>query len=505
MQRESCSQRLRPELTIGMHIVLLLLVSSLLAIPSQAQVGLTKLSTDTFTNTSSQHATEVEPDTYAFGSTIVSAFQVGRIFGGGGADIGFATSTDGGNTWTSGFLPGITTFFGGGTYTAASDAAVTYDAAHGVWIICTLPIGSFSNVVSVSRSVDGINWDNPIQVSTSGSPDKNWIACDSNAASPFFGHCYVEWDDTNGGDKIKMSTSTDGGLTWSAQQNTAGNDTGIGGQPLVQPNGTVVVPIEGLNGNMNAFTSTDGGATWSKAVKISSISDHGVAGGLRTSPLPSAEVDAAGTVYVVWQDCRFRTSCKQNDIVMSTSSDGVTWSAVTRIPIDATTSNVDHFIPGIAVDPNTSGATAHLALHYYYYTAANCSQSTCSLNVGYIASQNGGATWGAPRSLARNMKLTNLPNTFSGLMVGDYISGSYANSKAHAVFAVANPKVGSTFDEAMYSTKIGLTTPVVEAEFSSAGDRPVPGAVSDHGPMEYYDLEHLVPIPPHQRHNPSVD
>src|SRR5947208_4605077 len=85
------------------------------------EIPLTRLSTDTFTNASSQHATEVEPDTFAFGSTIVSAFQVGRIFSGGGADIGFATSTDGGTTWTGGLLPGITTFQGGGTSTAASD------------------------------------------------------------------------------------------------------------------------------------------------------------------------------------------------------------------------------------------------------------------------------------------------------------------------------------------------------------------------------------------------
>src|SRR5947207_6622585 len=60
-----------------------------------ATVPLVKLSSDPFTNASSQHATEVEPDTFAFGPTIVSAFQVGRIHDGGGADIGFATSSDG--------------------------------------------------------------------------------------------------------------------------------------------------------------------------------------------------------------------------------------------------------------------------------------------------------------------------------------------------------------------------------------------------------------------------
>src|SRR5271163_2236003 len=73
-----------------------------------AQVPLTQISTDTFTNTTSQHETEVEPASYAVGSTIVSVFQVGRFTDGGASDIGFSTSTDGGTTWTNGELPGIT-------------------------------------------------------------------------------------------------------------------------------------------------------------------------------------------------------------------------------------------------------------------------------------------------------------------------------------------------------------------------------------------------------------
>jgi hypothetical protein len=96
---------------------------------AQGQVSLTQLSEDTFTDNPSQHATEVEPGTFSYGSTIVSAFQVARISSGGGADIGFATSTDGGVTWTNGYLPGIT-IYEGGTNSAASDAAVAYDALH---------------------------------------------------------------------------------------------------------------------------------------------------------------------------------------------------------------------------------------------------------------------------------------------------------------------------------------------------------------------------------------
>src|SRR5690242_21373481 len=60
--------------------------------PPPATPALTRLSSDPYSNAGSRHATEVEPGAFAFGSTIVSAFQVARISAGGGADIGFATS-----------------------------------------------------------------------------------------------------------------------------------------------------------------------------------------------------------------------------------------------------------------------------------------------------------------------------------------------------------------------------------------------------------------------------
>jgi hypothetical protein len=104
---------------------------------------------------------------------------------------------------------------------------------------------------------------------------------------------------------------------------------------------------------IRSFRSIDGGASWRATVLVSSISRHTVAGGLRTSPLPSAEIDAAGTAYVVWQDCRFRSGCTSNDIVMSRSTSETTWGPVTRVPIDATSSTVDHFIPGIGADCST--------------------------------------------------------------------------------------------------------------------------------------------------------
>src|SRR5438132_5856072 len=77
---------------------------------STTTTSLVLLSTDPYTNPTSQHQTEVEPDTFPFGNTVVSASQVGRFYDGAASNIGFATSTDGGNSFAKGFLPGTTPF-----------------------------------------------------------------------------------------------------------------------------------------------------------------------------------------------------------------------------------------------------------------------------------------------------------------------------------------------------------------------------------------------------------
>jgi hypothetical protein len=442
--------------------------------------NLTQISSDPFTTATEQHATEVEPHVLSNGGTLVAAFQTGRSpgLGGGSTGIGWATSTDGGTTWAHGFLPGLTIGDSQtpGPYARASDPNVAYDAKHQVWMISSLPIATFQTpAVVVSRSTDGgMTWNNPvISVDpTSASSDKNWIVCDNTATSPHYGNCYIEWDDPGTNGEILMSTSSDGGLTWGTATPTADQAAGIGGQPLAQPNGTVVVPI--LTNVMSAFSSSDGGKTWTAPATIAIVQLHGDAGGIRSGPLPSAAIDGAGTVWVVWEDCRFRAGCTSNDLVYSTSTDGVNWTAPTRIPIDSVASTADYFIPGIGIDPATSGATAHVAVHYYYYSQTNCGVSTCQLGVGFISSSNGGSTWSAPSTLLQGpMQLSWLPISQNGLMVGDYIATAFTSDGVpHGVFAVAQVNSGSTFSEAIYTAQ-GLTVAKAGRQFSSANDKPL--------------------------------
>ncbi|MBV8528337.1 MAG: exo-alpha-sialidase [Candidatus Dormibacteraeota bacterium] len=427
--------------------------------------GLVQLSSDPFTDPNAEHATQVEPDTLSNGSTMVSVFQVGRFNNGGADAIGFATTTNGGASWTQGLLPGLTTVQGGSPnlgWARVSDPAVAYDPKAGLWIAESLTINSSVTAlgVAVNTSPDGVTWSPAVQAITSTGDDfdKSWIVCDTTPASSHYGNCYIEFDDNTQSNLLRMITSTNGGATWSAARGTSDNAHGLGGQPLVQPNGTVIVPYFADSASqMRAFVSTNGGSSWNSSRAISSVSDHAAAGGLRTEPLPSAEIDSSGRVYVVWQDCRFRSGCTSNDIVMSKSSNGTSWSSVTRVPIDATTSGADHFIPGLAVDRSTSGSSAHLGLYYYYYPVASC--TSCQLDVGFISSTNGGTSWGTATQVAGPMTLSELAPTTQGPMVGDYISASFMAGKAWSVFAVGQPASGSTLNEAMYTLPGGLAAP----------------------------------------------
>jgi hypothetical protein len=485
--------------------LLLPLIALCLAVPLTAQTPV-QISADTFTNSDSVHKTEVEPASAAWGSTIVSAFQVARrsnTEGWGAADVGFATSSDGGNSWVYGNLPGLTINDQGGSYGAATDPSVAYDAKHGQWLISTLPLAGlsfksrFMGDVAVSRSTDGLHWGNPIAIDTTHLDDKDWIVCDNTSSSPYYGHCYTEWDQARGNGEVLMSTSKDGGLTWGPGTHSANAAGGLGGQPLVQPNGTVIVPFESYSG-IAAFTSTNGGKSWGRSTTFTGISEHLVAGNLRNTDLPSAAIDGAGRVYVVWDDCRFRTGCTSNDIVFSTSTDGKTWTAPSRIPIDAVSSTVDHFIAGIGADPATAGAAAHLTVVYYYYPVAKC-RTSCQLYVGFTTSQDGGATWTAGITIAGPMNLTWLPLSDYGYMVADYVGVSYVNGTPFGVFAVANGPSQGLLHEAIYTTTKPLLLGPNEPAYSSKNDKPVPNAKSNYARRVYYDDEGHFPIPESRR------
>jgi len=151
-----------------------------------------------------QPDTEIEPS-IAVNPTnpknVVTAYQLSRIADGGDATNGFATSFDGGKTWTSGTLPGLTSYPGqGGTFERASDAVVAFGPDGTVY--ANSLVFDFNNnqglrsgiAVNVSKN-GGKTWSPPVLLQDDvlgGLNDKNWIVVDqSDAPGHHKGRVYV--------------------------------------------------------------------------------------------------------------------------------------------------------------------------------------------------------------------------------------------------------------------------------------------------------------------------
>jgi hypothetical protein len=414
---------------------------------------------------------------------VVSAFQSGHFdLGGGASGISWATSFDSGLTWKRGVLPALTVY-NGGSYARVSDSVVAYDVAHHTWLISALAAKTTfdgvegSTAVVVSRSSNGLIWSKPVIVAASGSNDnfdKDWIVCDEHAASPFSGRCYEEWDNANKSGLIMMSYSNTGGVTWSTPQSPVSQSfSALGGQPVVQPDGNVVVPIYGYDLTTGAeglysYRSTDGGASWTDLVEISPSTYSSASSFYRGGSLPSAAIDKAGKVYLVWAGCYFEPNCPTDDIVLTTTTDGLTWTPLQRIPLDAIGSGVEHMTAGLAVDSNTSGNGSHLAVTYYYWPDAGCTAATCQISVGVASSINGGATWSQPQTVAGPMLATWWANTDQGYMTGDYISATISCNRVVTVVPTAIAPNGQTLHQYMVGASLTVTGGSIPGETLSS-------------------------------------
>jgi hypothetical protein len=124
----------------------------------------------------------------------------------------YSTSTDGGATWTSGFVP----LAPGATYTDG-DPIVATDREGNFYYASGSDDGS--NVfLQLNKSSDGLNWSDGIIITHDDAADKDWLAIGPDPANKHRDNLYLTWTSFQAtGAELRFARSFDGGATWTSK------------------------------------------------------------------------------------------------------------------------------------------------------------------------------------------------------------------------------------------------------------------------------------------------
>ena len=392
----------------------------------------------------------------------------------------FYRSTDGGKTWTGGYLPGFDTI----GRVSGGDPSLDYGprrCANGAFSFSCGAVVYYASLanpfpefggeqVTVSRSYDdGQTWSNPVETTStdnkSNFDDHDWVTVDHFSSSPHFGRVYVDWAvfcnkcSGNGNVKIYVAHSDDEGRTWSqaVQVSAANNNIPQGfretGQMAVASNGTVEV-FWTENADATNYpslqvvaTSTDGGQTFTAPITIAQVHDYPLTGtpfdvvdlfnrvpgmSARVDCYPHPAADPGSTrMYVVW--CDFSNG--QGTVKGAVSSDGLTWTFLGTI---ASVAGHNAFFPAASVAPNGTVALTFDALTQP--PATTPWQTGVQVYDNYYAeSLTGGASFTAPLrvSTASSNPDGSGYNSLQEQFIGDYIDIVAGPSSATIVWTDA--------------------------------------------------------------------
>src|SRR3954451_20937535 len=316
---------------------------------------------------------------------VVATYQEGRRANGGDATNGFATSFDGGATWTYGELPKLTKQIDPkGEFERASDAVAAFGPDNTVYVNSLIFDQDTSNglrsgmAVNVSKD-GGKTWSDPIVFQDDqlgGTNDKNWIVVDnSDAPGHHKGRVYVIWDRVAPVVYQYCDHDCDQRANWLPTFDTLSGvvfpGQGIGAYPMVMDNGGLGIVLSTLSAGVETspdepdegadnqvfISAPAAGRTPYPAplqflppIQIASIQSSPTVAQRASDGLPAAAADPnRGTLYAVWDDERFRTDSVKDAVISRSTDNGQTWSKPARVNPGPTDDKVNHYNVTVAV------------------------------------------------------------------------------------------------------------------------------------------------------------
>jgi hypothetical protein len=353
-------------------------------------------------------------------SVVVAVFQMGRFPDGGAAAIGFAASDDGGATWTSGVLPGLTRA-AGGAYLRVSDPSVAF-GPDGSAYASSIVIGGpdRGGAIAVHLSDDhGRTWNPPVfleRTPAGAGGDFPRIAVDTGPAGRHVGRVYVTYVHR---DRAAIRWSDDRAVTWSPRRFVSPG-TGFVPNVVVGPKGdlTVVYFLLGPQQRRRLFsrTSRDGGTSFDPPVPVGVMRAR-ASRGLRAAGVEETAVDPVkGTLFVVWEDASDRDD-GLNDVVLSRSHDGgSTWTPPTRVNPDGSGSGRDH------LQPNVEALDGRVQV-VFFTRDGPASRPSPFVQLRSVSSDDGGVTFEGERTIGppADLRVAAVVRPGRTRFLGDYI------------------------------------------------------------------------------------
>jgi hypothetical protein len=372
---------------------------------------------------------------------LISVYQLGRFPDGGAAAIGFAASDDGGRTWSTGLLPGLTRV-SGGVYLRVSDPSVKFGpegSAYASSIVIRGPDGGGG--IAVNRSDDGgRTWNAPVfleRTEEGSSADFPRIAVDTGSSSTHLGRVYVTYVL---GNRAAVRWSDERGTTWS-ELRLVSPGRGFVPNVIVGPDGglTVVyiVPTNERMRRLVSRTSHDGGASFGTPVEVGLMGSR-PSRGLRAAGVEEAAADpVTGTLFVVWEDGANRDD-GLNDVVMTRSVDGgASWSRPIRVNPDPSGSGIDHLQPAVVA------LGGEVRVVYFTRTGSHARPSHL-LQLRSISSSDGGVTFAAERTIGppADLRFAAVVRPDRTRFVGDYVGLALSPRSFVVVWSRSHPPAG---------------------------------------------------------------